>query len=71
MSDEKQNIPEVQNRYFVPPNYHPKTRKTTMFFLAEISLSLYSATKYRLSPEANKKKDTLKYAKRTQFAVTS
>jgi hypothetical protein len=33
MSEEKQHIIDVQNRYVLLPIYHQKTRKMTMFFL--------------------------------------
>ena len=58
MPEKKQHITAVQNRYFVPPIFHPKTRKMTMFILPK--------SRYHYTPQGitfftkrkNEKKDT-------------
>jgi hypothetical protein len=58
MSDEKQHITNVQNRYVVPPNYHPKTRKMTIFFLTKSRYQYIPQGITFISKRKNEKKDS-------------
>ena len=58
MSEKKQHITKVQNRYAVPPIYHPKTRKMTMFFLPQYSYPHIPQNITLFSKRKNEKKDS-------------
>ena len=58
MIEIKRHIAEVQNRYFVPPIYHQKMRKMTMFFLPKSCYPYIPQNITFISKRKNEKKDT-------------